>query len=479
MSNDLTSNNTTLNYINNIQKNLNINTYGNLSPKLKASKKIKSDLSFSSLEAKNNKNDVFITFKLDNAKKVNNLIEDNLYTFSNNINNNYIINNNNFSSNNSNLFLQLNTKNFNENNKLNKNQNKQTIKNSYKSNRKDCCPSRKFDYIHYTDAEAHKHEYKSHNINFENSNIYQNNINNSVNSNNVINFNYDKNTNNKNNKSNSGSEFYKQNFLERRNQIIKERISRSLSNSKNYEKRRNLFGIYFSIPKNNQLQDLKNFYYESDKESANFRNSLGEFNKDKNNSLICNLRNIKHNHNQTYSRYDFKKAAYEKDAKKISFLAFKINQHKANEIKKLNFLDSQNRIRSQHGNTANNNCYLQSPEISVIGLKENNLNLIKSNFKEDDHINNEYRHEELNNSTRNENGISCKMINDSEMIIKWLKSLKIKNAEKLEFFEDAYKDNTKYIKNTMKESIMSEIKKGYLHYNSNIFFLIFLFICLI
>ena len=53
------------------------------------------------------------------------------------------------------------------------------------------------------------------------------------------------------------------------------------------------------------------------------------------------------------------------------------------------------------------------------------------------------------------------MINDGDIIIKWLKNLKIKDADKLQFFDDSDKDNLKYLKNPKKDCILKEIKKGY------------------
>ena len=157
-----------------------------------------------------------------------------------------------------------------------------------------------------------------------------------------------------------------------------------------------------------------------------------------------------HNHNQTYTRNDVRKAAYEKSPKNISFLTFKMNQEKVNEMFNLNFMNSQNRIRYQHNN-------YQSP--NLIGGLKGNLNKNKYNYnKEENYCQNLDYEEEKKESGKN--GITSKMINDSEKIIKWLKFLKIRDAEKLKFFDDAYKDNTKYIKNPDRESIMSEIKKG-------------------
>lgn len=421
-----------MNYIDKLKKNLKCVNVRNISPKETISQlNNKSLLSFSHENSKKNKNDVFITFKLDNARKVNDLIENNLYTFSNNINNNYIINNNKFSNGNSSIFFNLNPKNKCENKNTDskrKSKNKSANLNSDNS-------SRNFDYIHYTDAPVKKHEYRTHNINFEDTNINQNNINDYVNEN------------------ISGNELVKQNFLERRNQIIEERISRSFSNSKKNENRRNMFYRFFSIPKNESFRELIPYYYESDKESSKFKLSFGEINKEKNNNLICNLRNLKHNHNRTSSRNNARKAAYEKSAKNISFLAFKMNQEKANEIKKVNFMHSLNRIRNQHSG-------FHSRNISGFGLKEN-FNSDKIYHEEGEIDNEEVMSEKELDNFSNKNGITCKIISDAEVVIKWLRSLKIKDVEKVKFFDDSYKDNTKYMKNTRKESIMSEIKKGY------------------
>jgi hypothetical protein len=203
----------------------------------------------------------------------------------------------------------------------------------------------------------------------------------------------------------------------------------------------------------NSFKDLKNFYYESDKESSNFKNSLGEFNTEKNNNLICNFRNIKHNHNQSYSRFGARKAAYEKSAKNISFSAFKMNNDRANEIKKLNFMNSQNRIRILHNN-------FLPPENSCFGIKDGSLNLIKNNYEKGDEYNEGNKSEGRNSPSSIQNGITCKMISDAEIIINWLRRLRIKDVEELKFFDDAYKDNTKYMKYAKKENIMNEIKKG-------------------
>lgn len=431
LSKDKTANNTTLNYIDKIQNNLKLIYDKNLHSKdFLSETPNKSNLSFSPVNSKGKTNDVFITFKIENARKINKIIENNLCTFSDNINNNYIAHEDKVSNTNSKRFFNNKTKSYHNLEKL---KDSDLIISNIVNSKCNDKPNRKIDYIHYTDTMAKSHEYRSHNINFQD---YGNLANNLSHDNNNI----------------SNNEFLKQNFLEKRNQTIKERISRSLSNSRGDEKSKNLFKTYFSIPKNDSLKDSKNFYYESDRECSNFKYTLGELNKEKNNNLICKLRNINHNHNQSSSKYSFRRAAYEKRVKNISFLTFKMNHEKSNEIKSLNFMNSQNRIRYIQN-------YLQSPNISGV-YSERNLSRNKNiNPEADNYCQDAVNQEEKSQDSPNDR-IICKMINDSEIIIKWLKSLKIKDAEKLQFFDDANRDNTKYLKNANKESVMSEIKKG-------------------
>ncbi len=416
-----------MNYIDKLQKNLNAINVRKLSPNANFSGLNKSNLSFSPVNTKKNYNDVFITFKIDNTRKINKLIENNLCTFSSNMNNNYTKNNNNFSNSKSKIFFNLNNENEHDTENMS---NKQIIKNKTAIfNAK--TSSKKFDYIHYSDIVAKKHEYRSHNINFSKTNQKLN-------------------INNKFPENISSSKFLRQNFLEKRHQIIKERISRSLSNSKrDKDSKNNLYSRDFLFVKNDSEINQKNFYYESDKESSNLKNSLGEFNKERNNNLICNLRNKMHNHNQTSSRFEARKAAYEKSTKNISFLAFKNNQEKANEMNIVNFMNSQNRIRNQ------NSCF-QSHDTSF----KPNINVNKNDYEEGDIYNEGVINDEDNHGLSRKSRITCKMINDAEVINKWFTSLKIKDLESFRFFDDSYRDNTKYIKNTEKGSIMSEIKKG-------------------
>jgi len=280
---------------------------------------------------------------------------------------------------------------------------------------------RNFEYIHYTDRENQIHEYKAHNANFANS----------------LNFRITP-------EKQIGIELISpKSVIERRNKIINERISRSLSSQKNREKSRSEIFRFLSEKRNNSEDKI---YYESDKEEIHFRTCLEDLNKEKKNNLICKVRNTLHNHNQDDSKNFMRRAAYEKDPKNISFLAFKINQEKANEMKNLNFLESRKN--------------------QMINKKKfiRNLKNQKGNEKESENKLNEFRIGGSESPDSVHNRITSKMIIDADSIIKWLLSLKIKDAEKIKFFDDSYKDNTKYLKNPKKQNVLKEIRNGLVYY---------------
>ncbi len=360
-------------------------------------------LSFSPVNRNINSKNLFITFNANNSKKINEVVETSSCNFSSFLNRKNSKNDNN---------TKLNKK-----GGVNYNINKNKLIKNHQQNKICTYISRpeKIEYIHYPNKYKQNYEYSHHSPNFNNNSNFYNQ-----------------------------TEDKLKNFIEKRNNLIKERISRSLSIDKDKKDLRKLILLRnFTFPKNHIQK--KDFNFDN---NCNFTyNKLQELSKEKSNEIICNIRNAFHNHDKNLSKSFFKKAAYEKDPKNISFLSFKINPDKTKEIKHLNFMDSHNKIKSQQ---------------NLLLMDKNSIYNINGNCNKN--LNNEDSPEFTsflkNNNDSHIDHITCKIINDSEIVIKWLKSLKIKDVEKLQFFDDSYKDNTKYIKNQIKESILCEIKNG-------------------
>ena len=286
-------------------------------------------------------NDIFFNFKVDSAKKVNNIIEKNICSFSN--------------------FMNRNSYSFSYNTLI-KNHNSQ---HNIKFNRR----LQKIEYSHYKDING------------------KNNI--------KTNFKKDK------------EKLIKDNFIIRKN--FKRKTPPKILSSKDKKYVANLLSI------------------SNEKKLTN--EDIDTLNKEKNNNIISNIR-------------------------------------------KNLIIENLNYFSPKTSSSIINNFTLENINSSTIkNLKENFKNQFTNSLKIEK-INRRYysnSDEKCKNSDiidkPNEieivNKIPCKMINDGDIIIKWLKNLKIKDADKLQFFDDSDKDNLKYLKNPKKDCILKEIKKGY------------------
>lgn len=413
--------NTTMNYIEKLQNNLK-----NCSTSLELNQsKIKFNNSFSPTN-NINKYDYghFITFKNETAKKVSNVFDNEIHSFSNvNANNNHF----------SKEILESSKR----NSLITSDRGDIFLKNKNLTN---------YNYVHYTDV---------------NENLKERDINNNNVLNHSLNFGIK-------NKFTSPIEFLNREFLEMRQEIINSQpnLSRSFSNNIN------------NLGTSRSLNSLKSPRLRLDENlSTLYKNPLSEITKNKSYCIIHSIRNPNNNcfdnkNNTQNQNFNYKNgiinktasygndivslgrgAAYEK-CRSFSFLNYKAYR---NDIK-----DGNINFKNFQINKNNLNKNIKQAQLNSNPIKSQNNSLEIKGFYETDRSSTEKIHDHLDENFKVDNAITCKMINDSEIIINWLRSLKVKEAEKLKFFDDAFRDNTKYMRKLKHDSIMREIKKGYI-----------------